>query len=323
MDKLQLTEGDRVILELENECYVGDVHFVHINNLFIELSNVTDRLTNEPIIEILKFQKAEVKNVTILDKPGPEVIPKADNEPRTSNHTSLSSLELNQVENIIRNNIYIFQTDQRYHEAIKYLTGQPQIALRMEGITKGRHSRKPSLLTISSRNQIFIFDIMYMCMPKDLKGLLENEAIVKVVCNSKIICDALEHIYCTKLVNFFDILVGHLSVTTLDVLKNEYDVHEIAAMYLNIPENIKSFHIRFDKRPLNEDQKVQAAINVSFYFKLHDNFVYKIMLKPFLKSCTEYSKSIAQCDLIDSAVKISSNDKKDVKDVKPFELAFD
>jgi hypothetical protein len=235
--------------------------------------------------------------------------------------TVLTAADFDQIKKLVENYIYIPMLDQRYHHAVKDLMEQAQIAVHVENVPKGRHSKMAPILTICSRSQIYIFDLTLIGgILGDLKTLLENDSTLKIVANSKVLCDFLQHAYRVKMTYIFDLVVAHSSVCPSEEWKAELDAQEMAYMYMGIPEDMFRLDDVILLKPFTNQHKRKMANNIVLHFRLHDFFVYKIMLQPFLKQCTDFSQKAAGLDFCGSAMKMLS--QTDIKSVSPFQLSF-
>lgn len=329
MDKLELTKGQVILLELEDECVIGEVLHIGGKKTFVRLKNVRDFQSNVPISGNQDFYNSEIRNIKIIRdiqpadpdslEPGTEANPAS-----TAAVESITRINLEDIQEIydrIDNHIFVFQTDIKYHDAIKYLRTQRLLALGMEGVEGGRHSTAPSLLSIATPERIYLFDVMWMNIPKDLRAILSDPKVRRVAHNARLVEDVLKHRFQAPLGKCFDTLVAHISTTNDYDDQREVSIQECLAKYLNLPSNFFDSDIRFNSRPLNETQRKAAAKNVAFLLILQDYLIHEIMLEPFYRSCRQYGHSLAgDSEHLASVMKLSKGRNDDVNDIERFQL---
>ncbi|XP_052795025.1 uncharacterized protein LOC128228032 isoform X2 [Mya arenaria] len=96
------------------------------------------------------------------------------------------------------------------------------VALAMQGVSIGRKG-KLSWLQIQAGGHVFLFDVLRMgkaCFDGGLTSILENEEILKVLHDCRMVSDMLHHKYGVDLVNVFDTQVANVFVYRL---RNHYD----------------------------------------------------------------------------------------------------
>lgn len=321
MDKIDLIKGQNVLLELEDECVIGEILHVGAKRSFVRLRNVRDFQSNLPIAGNQDYYNSEIRGIKIIagdtcaDDGNSSVVSSGIPE------QSVARINLEDVQIIfdrIDNHVFVHQTDIRYHDAIKYLKTQKLLALAMEGVEKGRHSVAPSLISVATPERIYVFDIMWMNVTKDLKAILANPKVRRVVHNARLMEDALKYRFGAKLGKCFDTLVAHIATTKDYDLQTELSTQHCLSMYLNLPNNFFDLDISFANRPLNESQRKAAAKNVAFLLTLQDYFVHEIMLEPFYKSCERYGTSLA--DNSDHEITVSKRRNEDLHDIERFRL---
>ncbi|XP_055601153.1 protein Exd1 homolog [Uranotaenia lowii] len=329
MDKIELTKGQTVLLELEGECVIGEVLHIGSKGSFIRLKNVRDFQSNNPIAGNQDYYKSEIRNIKVVEDF--DTASQVGEESRAGNSVvssvcpeSVIRINLEDVQEIndkIDDHIFIHQTDAKYHDAIRYLKTQKHLAVAMEEIAGGRHASSPSLLSIATPEQIYVFDIMWMGITNDMKVLLASPKIRRIVHNARLIGDVLKHRYGAPLGRCFDILVAHISTVSNYDEQREMSVHECLAKYLNLPNNFFDSSINFKNRPLNEGQRKAAAKNVAFLHTLEDHFIHEVMLEPFYRSSERYGASLARYDEhVDSIIQLSKPRNEDLHDVERFQL---
>lgn len=336
MDKTDLVKGQTVLLEMDGECVIGQVLHLAKDRSFVRLQNCRDFQSNQPIDGNQDYYNSEIRSIKIIQQS--EQPPKTDDEPQKENDSPGSSsgvssseaftkIYLEDIQSIfdrIDQHIFIHQTDMRYHEAIKYLKTQKLLALAMEGVEGGRCAENPSLLSIATPERIYIFDIMWMCVTKDLKSILADPKVRRVIHNGRLAEDVLKHRFGAPLGRCFDTLVAHIATTKQYDYQSEMSIASCLAKYLNLPGNFFDAEITFESRPLNESQRKAAAKNVAFLLTLQDYFVHEVMLEPFYASCNRYGTSLsAGADHIQTVIKLNRGRNEDLHDIERFELNFE
>ncbi|XP_055625266.1 piRNA biogenesis protein EXD1 [Toxorhynchites rutilus septentrionalis] len=329
MDDLNLVKGQIVILDLEDECVIGEIVHIGSKRSFVRLRNVKDFQTNLPIVGTQDYYYSEIKHVKIVES---ESVDGADNElgagtsaPRVVVATAIARINLEEVEEIfnrVDSHIFIHQTDAKYYDAIKYLKTQKLIALGMEGIELGRHSGTPSLLSMASNERIYVFDIKWMNVTSEMKTILASPKVRRVIHDGRRLEDALKHQCGATLGRYFDTLVAHISTTEeYDEQYNELTIQECLVKYLNLPKNSFDPNISFENRPLNELQRRAAAKNVAFLLTLQDYFVHDVMLDSFYQTCSRYGASLAvHTNPLVGIMELSKGRNDDLHDIERFKL---
>lgn len=331
MDKLELVKGQVVLLELEDECVIGEVLHIGGKRSFVRLKNVRDFQSNVPISGNQDYYNSEIRTVKIIqdcqpadESENPQEGSIADSCAAAAPAESITRINLEDIQEIydrIDNHVFVFQTDIKYHDAIKYLRTQRLIAISMEGIDGGRHSTSPSLLAIATLDRIYLFDIMWLNVPKDLRAILGDPRVRRVAHNARLIEDVLKHRYQAPLGKCFDTLVAHISTTTDYDDQHELSIEECLVKYLNLPNNFFDSSITYQHRPLNETQRKAAAKNVAFLLTLQDYLLHEVMLEPFYRSCRQYGSSLAgDTEYLASVMKLSKGRNEDLHDIERFRL---
>lgn len=334
MDKTDLVKGQMVLLELDGECVIGQVLHLASDRSFVRLQNCRDFQSNQPIVGNQDYYNSEIRSIKIIQQSEPPT--KNDDQQQENGSTESSSgvssevvakINLEDIQSIftqIDQHIFIHQTDMRYHDAIKYLKTQKHLALAVEGAEGGRCAENPSLLSIATPTRIYIFDIMWMRVTKDLKAILANPKVRRVIHNGRLVEDVLKHRFGAPLGRSFDTLVAHIATTKQYDYQSEMSVAKCLAKYLNLPENFYDPEITFAHRPLNETERKAAAKNVAFLLTLQDYFIHEVMLEPFYASCNRYGASLAgNADHIDTVIKLNRGRNEDLHDIERFELNFE
>lgn len=207
MDKTDLVKGQTVLLELDGECVIGQVLHLASDRSFVRLQNCRDFQSNQPIVGNQDYYNSEIRSIKIIQQNEPptnnddqqQQLPQENGSTESSSGVSseaVAKINLEDIQSIfdqIDQHIFIHQTDMRYHDAIKYLKTQKLLALAVEGAEGGRCAENPSLLSIATPDRIYIFDIMWMCVTKDLKAILANPKVRRVIHNGRLAEDVLKH----------------------------------------------------------------------------------------------------------------------------------
>lgn len=333
MDKLELIKGQVILLELEGECVIGEVLHIGAKRTFVRLTSVRDFQSNVPISGNQDYYNSEIRNIKIIKQCKPAQLEGVHGEEGSmatapsstvASESVVTRINLEDIQEIfdrIDNHVFIFQTDIKYHDAIKYLKTQKLIAISMEGTEAGRQSTAPSILSIATPDRIYLFDVMWMNVTKDLRAILADPKVRRVLHNGRLVQDVLEHRFQAPLGKCFDTLVAHISTTNDYDDQTELSIQQCLAKYLNLPSNFFDSSIKFNSRPLNEKQRKAAAKNVAFLMTLQDYLMHEIMLEPFYRSCRQYGSSLAgHADHIMSVMKLSKGRNEDLNEIERFRL---
>lgn len=329
MDKLELIKGQVILLELEDECVIGEVLHIGAKRTFVRLTKVRDFQSNVAISGNQDYYSSEIRNIKIINdcKPAqPDGVPEEGSTstaapPAESTVTRINLEDIQEIFDRIDDHVYIFQTDMKYHDAVKYLKTQKLIAIAMEGTEAGRQSMAPSILSIATPDRIYLFDVMWMNVTKDLRAILADPKVRRVLHNARLMQDVLEHRFQAPLGKCFDTLVAHISTTNDYDDQTELSIQQCLAKYLNLPTNFFDSSIKFNNRPLNEKQRKGAAKNVAFLLTLQDYLLHEIMLEPFYRSCHQYGRSLSgHADHVMSVMKLSIGRNEDLNEVERFRL---
>uniref|UniRef100_A0A1Q3FE19 Putative deddy 3'-5' exonuclease protein n=1 Tax=Culex tarsalis TaxID=7177 RepID=A0A1Q3FE19_CULTA len=329
MDKTDLVKGQTVLLELEGECVIGQVLHLGSDRSFVRLQNVRDFQSNQPILGNQDYYNSEIRTIKIIEQSEPTATNVQQQQQRSagsavSSSEAVAKINLEDIQTIfdrIDNHIFIHQTDMKYHDAIKYLKTQKLLALAVEGAEGGRCAENPSLLSIATPDRIFIFDIMWMRITADLKAILANPKIRRVIHNGRLAEDVLKHRFGAPLGRSFDTMVAHVATTKNYDYQSEMSVEKCLAKYLNLPGNFFDSSITFENRPLNECQRKAAAKNVAFLLTLQDYFIHEVMLESFYGACNRYGTSLAgNANHIHTVIKLNEGRNEDLHDIERFEL---
>lgn len=118
-----------------------------------------------------------------------------------------SEREIENIQNFAKKTIYIAQYDDKYHNAIDDLKQQEIIGVNSEN-RFGRLNVKRPLLTLTTPNQVYLFDLLRLgSMKKEMKEIFYSDLPLKVLHNSAAIADYLKHTENCALNNIFDTMV--------------------------------------------------------------------------------------------------------------------
>ncbi|XP_052872686.1 piRNA biogenesis protein EXD1-like [Anopheles cruzii] len=336
MNKINLEVGQTLIVELDGESVLGRLCHVASGRSFIRLENVRDLATND-LQGNQCYYNSEIRSIQIVE--GGERTAQSNDE-GTGEETTPTTLPVKQLTLESLNNaidkiqlcLYIHQLDSRYHDSIRFLKKQTTIAMAMEGVELGRHSKSPSLLSIATNSKIFIFDIKLIRITNDMKELLSSDRYLRVLYNGRFVRDALQYKFNIVLGRCFDIMVGHIAIckaypamATQQAIATISDTpfEACVAHYLQLPPNFFDKSITYELRPMRDNVKREAAKHVAFLLALQKHFVNEIMLEPFYRSCDQYMNSLAcVSDPIDCLRETVSDGSSAVTAVEPFSLAI-
>lgn len=228
-NNVKLVLGQTVIMKLsgENECFVGDLHFVRPDRNRIDLSNVRYYQTNEPIDGIQRYYSREIESIVVLaSKPPPcptndesivsssssngslktaSAAPAAEN----NNKHQMSASELDAIMVAIESTKYFIHPDRQFHEAIALIRSQSEIALHVEMLKTGAISLMTISVAAAPAQLIYIFDILAFggYVPGELKHILEATRPRKIVHNSIETTLRLKRFHSVRLQSIADTLV--------------------------------------------------------------------------------------------------------------------
>lgn len=334
MNEINLVPGQTILIELEEECLLGKILHIGSGKSFIRMSNVRDVATRTNL-GIQTYYHSEIRSIQIVAADNnisqPSDLARSDDSLRAVEdgaikYKQLSLSSLNELFEQINRYVFIHQTDIKYHDSIRFLKNQRYFGIAMEGVQNGRHSKSPSLLTISTFESIYIFDIKWVKITEDIRDLLTNERYRRVIHNERLIRDALQHKYNISLGKCFDAMVAHIAISKSEGIHvdNVIPLQTCVASYLKIPEKFFNSNVCYESRPLNDEAKQEAAKNVVFLLPLQELFIHEIMLEPFYHSCRKYSHSLSSNpDFINSLTELQDNDCSALEMIEPNILGVD
>ncbi|KFB52115.1 hypothetical protein ZHAS_00020433 [Anopheles sinensis] len=260
--------GQKVLVTIDNCVRVGDLTHADEQLGVMRLENIREINTNLELNQEF-YYASEIQGVKVVDGIVDAALTK------------------------IKNHVFINQTDAIYHEAIKYIRLQSEFGVHMECIEFGRHSESPSLLSIVTARCIFIFDILWIRIPKDLAELLSSDYYRRVVHDSRLIKDVLLYRYRITLGKCFDTLVAHVATEKKTEQNVDYklasidiSVQDCVTKYLKLPEKFYREDAVLAFRMLEEKDLLEAAKNVAFLVDLKNHFLSEILLKDVFKRCS-------------------------------------
>ncbi|XP_060566954.1 uncharacterized protein LOC132725780 isoform X2 [Ruditapes philippinarum] len=104
-----------------------------------------------------------------------------------------------------------------FYEAITYIKKHQVIGVAMEGVSIGRFG-KLCWLQVAVPDHVFMFDVLQMgraFFDEGMKDILENEHILKVLHDCRMVSDILHHQYDINMINVFDTQVANVFVYRL------------------------------------------------------------------------------------------------------------
>uniref|UniRef100_A0A182WCL0 3'-5' exonuclease domain-containing protein n=1 Tax=Anopheles minimus TaxID=112268 RepID=A0A182WCL0_9DIPT len=325
MNKINLELGQTILLELEDECLLGQVAHVASDRSFIRLADVRDMITKKNY-GLQTYYNSEIRNIQVAST---DDTPKLQSNP-TDGVIKSKQLSLNSLTSAleqINNYVFIHQTDAKYHDSIGFLKKQQLFGVAMECIENGRHSHESSLLSIATVDSVYIFDIKWMKITDDMRDLLRNDRYRRVLHNGRLVGDVLQHKYGVTLGKCFDVMVAHIAIskTAGRTVENELvSLQTCVRSYLNLPDKFFDDNINFNFRPLSEASKKEAAKHAVFLLPLQDFFVHEIMLEPFYNSCTSYARSLSRnADFISSLTDLRYKGPEAIEAIQPAELGIE
>lgn len=191
---------------------IGNFKSASRDGEFIVIDNITDALSGKKNKTQQKYYKNEIESirseepVTQNNKNGLANNVSQSNDGPTSDESSVSNnggnkftvkkktfseSELNDIEQLVSNAIYISRCDDIYHMALEDLKKQEYIVINSENRYGRLHFKKP-LLTMFTPNKVYLFDILKIgSIHKELKVILQAKEPRKVIFNSALINDYL------------------------------------------------------------------------------------------------------------------------------------
>lgn len=286
-------QGQTLIVELKDECYIGEFSFINKDHTRIELIKVSDFQTGEIFSGAQHFYKADIKSIKIIKKDYESVISseggkeKIDTECE-SKSVDLTIREFGEIDRLTKSAKYIYQTDRVYHEALQDMWRQNEIAINIEGCEMGRHN-DTYVLTVCTKGNAYIFDVVFLgrIFP-EIKEIFEARRPRKIVHDGRRIADNLQFKQNIQLSSVFDTLIAHVAVGKE---KNYIDLATCVKRYINVPDTVFACEkdIDWHSRPLDDDYKAITAKKTIYLYKLYEVFMNYHMLQNFYSVCSEFA----------------------------------
>lgn len=361
MEPLNITLqlGQMLLVQTDSELLTGTLNFVDPKRRIIELKNPYDQRWNcqynSP--QILAFP--QIKKLQIIREDGPSSISNSYSDTSTSpttseNHTtystalrspasspeskvvaseesdiSLTTTELELINEQLNKVVCITQTDQKYHKALADIRVQPVVALIMEPVDFGR-AHRTSVMVLATFQTVYIFDIIALgSIFREMKQLLEAERPRKVVHYSHKLVDHLKNQHGVKLGGIFDTFVA---VSIVRGIKEPMTLIEAVEKMMNVS------HIFFDsetdgnlhndpyKRPLTLVLRLMLAKKAILQLKLHEHLLHKHMLKSFYNQCDIFSHTFCESEDATTPLKMQRTSRAGYQYIKrctkDFEFKF-
>lgn len=305
---MNFTKGQKIIIELNTQETFSGTFFTNYKDTCISLANVTDLKTQKMSDGTQTYYKSEIKNIKLLDVPmknGEHVKSSDEGSSVKVQILKISSSDLDAIRKNILNRQYIKTTDVTYHNAVRDLKKQRVVGLSIEGAEFGRSS-KTSLLTFSTNENIYIFDVI--CFGKiflPLKEILEATHPRKIVHNSSKAADNLKHRHNILLKSVFDPLIADeksLGSKTVPI-----SLPEIVEKYLKIPVDYHK-NLDFTRRDKDLTRILEMTCNNVAYLLRLEEYLTAKMLKSFYSNVDKYLDSIRENnDNVATAMDITYN----------------
>lgn len=187
-----------------------------------------------------------------------------------------STNEIKEIQERMKNTVYISQHDDKYHNAIREIMEQEIIAIHSEG-KFGRLDVKRPVLTICTTTNVYIFDMLRLgAMKKEMKEIMTSDKPRKVAHSSSTLADYLQNKENCTLNNVFDTLVRRLEVFDKK-LKNAFFLYQmiliqnVVSLMQSISVFILSQLVDFNLKKSHEYIDIKECYTK--YFELPDDFV--------------------------------------------------
>ncbi|KAK3099419.1 hypothetical protein FSP39_004072 [Pinctada imbricata] len=202
---------------------------------------------------------------------------------QTSEYDSSSDPE--QLDDVDAPYVLINKLDQRFRDAVHYISQQQIIGFAIQAVCPGRLG-KLCWLQFGTAEHVFIFDVLSMgplSFEEGIKKILESPDIQKVMHDCRLVSDMLHHQYDTNLINIFDTEVADVFVYRLhhnnDWPRYVQGLPHCLVDHLNLePEEVHAMKVRdgfqeedqevWAKRPASRDILMAAMKNVMHLRKL-------------------------------------------------------
>uniref|UniRef100_A0A1B0D951 Uncharacterized protein n=1 Tax=Phlebotomus papatasi TaxID=29031 RepID=A0A1B0D951_PHLPP len=285
MDFEELKEGQKMLIELEKRQFCGEFKDYDCRNRTIQLVNLKDFKTMKHYSRSATFLIDEILGIRTIEDT-PKVTKDTEDIKKTSKEQKgivLTMDQIKEVQEMVCTFQYIIQPDKHYFEAVRELKGCQEIGLDVIGGRNGRFGTG-SLLVLSSRKRIYIFDIMnFGSIPGEIKEIFEAQWPQKIIHDSISVADFLMK-HNIKLNNISDTWIAHTAVAKSTV---PLTVGKCVQEYLKIPmtDLTDKDNLAFSKRPLDIKQCSLAAEQVAFLHHLNTVLLHGNLFKRFYEAC--------------------------------------
>lgn len=270
----------------------------------VDLVNIIDYYTKNPIAGRLSFYRNEIQSVKELCDKSPltdttdmaeEVVP--------SNLTSVPESHIEQLQQMSKKYIYIDKIDQSYLDAINVLVNCESVGI--VGVGANFSVTKPvELLVLSSWSQVYILNLILCCrsgFPSDLTDLLESDYVQKVGHNLIPLMESLWHCHKVTIKNIFDIQIADTKIEADkgNVLTNPRCLSKCLNVYLDLPFLLEctpnNTSEAWSEHPLRDFQKIEASKLVTYLLTLM-NIQKRLLLKEYFDPIETYLNKIHNSD---------------------------
>lgn len=299
---MNFKEGQILLIELNNQEYFTGTFFSNFKDQCISLTDVKNLKTRNCCDDTQTYYKSEIKSIKLVDGPMTNGVTSKEDTNIETELIEISSSDLEKIRQNLTNRTYIKTTDVTYHDAIKDLKKQRVVGLSVEGTAFGRSSQA-SLLTFSTNDNIYIFDVI--CFGKifqPLKEILEATYPRKIIHDSSKVADNLKHCHKIMLKSVFDPLIAdEKCLGTKNVI---ITLPEIVEKYLKIPVD-QHKNLDFSRRDKDFNKILEMTCNNVGYLLRLEEFLTAKMLKPFYNNVNKYLDSIRENDdIVESTMDI-------------------
>lgn len=291
--KLLYNHGQRLLIELaDTNVFEGVYDGGTVNRM--ELINILDHYTQSAIGGRLSFYINEIQSVKELDE-GSKVV-------KEEREDKLLETEVERLQQMLRNYIYIDKTEQVYFDAVDVLANCESIGI--VGLGANFSATKPvEFLVMSSWSQVYILNLsscIRSSFPSDLAKILESNYIQKVGHNLVPLCHSLWHCYKVTINNIFDTQSADEKIEV-----DRGHVHKAP----NLADSLnKRLHLPcllegtpstssevWSERPLLDFRKIEAAQLVAYLITLR-NVQKRLLLKGYYDPIEQYIEKIHKSD---------------------------
>lgn len=213
MEKIHLLkENDKILLELHSKRKI-ECNFKSVTKSGIIITNSLDLTTKKQRQNQQHFYRSEIKTIVpVVNSNGDvnsltEGVKKLEPTPSLDKKVFVQTIT-DHIEKLASTVICISQCDSQYYAAIEDLKYQEHIGMRADHMY-GRLNKKQPLISMCTTNSVYLFDILRMGkIPKELKTILKSEQPRKIIFDSSLIADYLQHIEQCELNGVLDALVS-------------------------------------------------------------------------------------------------------------------